>query len=96
MSEFSLAPPCVEVREQNLAELGRRAYRVSDPESATYGKFLTQEEINELTAPLPSDVKAVHEWITSQEGIALSALWHSYYLALKLNQLHTQNSYSCL
>mmetsp|Transcript_28506 Transcript_28506/g.51830 ORF Transcript_28506/g.51830 Transcript_28506/m.51830 type:complete len:592 (-) Transcript_28506:171-1946(-) len=59
----------VQVREQNLETLRRVAYDVSDPTSASYGRFLSQEEIDKLTAPSAEDTQAVQNWLSSVQGV---------------------------
>eukprot|EP00931_Biecheleriopsis_adriatica_P052781 TRINITY_DN30775_c0_g1_i1.p1 TRINITY_DN30775_c0_g1~~TRINITY_DN30775_c0_g1_i1.p1 ORF type:complete len:200 (+),score=49.37 TRINITY_DN30775_c0_g1_i1:38-637(+) len=47
------------VKQQNRAELQKFAERVSDPNSKDYGKFLSKEEMEALTAPREEDVATV-------------------------------------
>lgn len=49
--------------ERNMDELKRRALQVSTPGSPTYGKHLSQEAIDSIVAPLPSDTKRVQQWL---------------------------------
>ena len=45
----------VALRERNLDAL-ERIVDVSAPQSERYGKFLSQRELDELTAPAPADI----------------------------------------
>lgn len=69
-SEFQSAQVdfTVAVRERNRAELSRIALAVSDPTNAMYGHHLTKDEVQALTAPLPTDAAAVRRWIGSESG----------------------------
>merc|ERR1719453_2567465 len=40
------------------------AMAVSDPDSASYGQFLTSSQIAELVAPAPEDIDIVTSWLT--------------------------------
>ena len=51
------------VREQGVEEIKRIASAVSDPESSTYGQFISQAKLDEITAPLPHDMSAVTGWL---------------------------------
>ena len=57
------------VRQRNLQELKRVALAVSTPGDAAYGKYLSQRQIDDLTAPDPADVGVVTTWL-SGAGIA--------------------------
>jgi subtilase family serine protease len=59
--KFTLA-----IKEQNLDRVLDIARAVSDPSSATYGQFVTQAQLDELTAPAAQDVAAVTEWLDAQ------------------------------
>ena len=51
------------LRERNLDALERIAMDVSSPQSERYGKFLSQRELDELTAPAPADISALEAWL---------------------------------
>jgi tripeptidyl-peptidase-1 len=57
------------VKEQGTAEVKRIAKAVSDPKSAEYGNYITQEDLDKITAPLASDTAAVTNWLKA-EGLA--------------------------
>ena len=59
----AVVPVLVSLRPRNLAELHRIASAVSDPRHPKYGEFLALAEVNELTAPSPSDLAAVAAWL---------------------------------
>ena len=54
------------VKEQNLDQLTKTALEVSDPESPKYTQYLTQLQIDQLTAPKASDVQTVRTWLATQ------------------------------
>jgi subtilase family serine protease len=51
---------------RNAAAAQAQVQAVSDPSSASYGKFLTNKQFNATYAPAASDVKAVQGWLRSQ------------------------------
>ena len=51
--------------QPRFPELERHLAEVSDPFHERYGEHLTKEEVEELVAPHPSSVDAVHEWLVS-------------------------------
>jgi hypothetical protein len=51
------------VQEQNLDRVLEIAREVSDPKSARYGEFLTQIQLDEMTAPLAEDMGNVTGWL---------------------------------
>mmetsp|Transcript_40052 Transcript_40052/g.55871 ORF Transcript_40052/g.55871 Transcript_40052/m.55871 type:complete len:669 (+) Transcript_40052:31-2037(+) len=51
-------------------ELADEAIRRATPSSATYGQWLTMEEINERTAPSKNAVDSVTEWVRTAGGSA--------------------------
>jgi len=70
-AEWQLGAPEADARvrlsfalvEQNMDKLTAMALEISDPTSPSYSKYLTRAEIEALTAPPVSTVKAVEEWI---------------------------------
>ena len=51
------------VRENNMDTIRKIALDVSDPNSPNYGRYLTQTQIDEITAPAAADVAAVRSWL---------------------------------
>merc|ERR1719439_108624 len=51
------------LRQQNLDKLFAIVRQVSNPQSTSYGKYLTSEEIKSLTKPLDADIRAVQNWL---------------------------------
>lgn len=47
------------LKQSNQEELKKKADAVSDPNSSEYGKFLTKEEVDALTATQPDQAEAV-------------------------------------
>lgn len=60
MLSFTAALPA-----RNHDKLHNKLMDVSDPDSPNYGKWLSQEEVNTLTAPDAEVRKQVAEWVTS-------------------------------
>jgi hypothetical protein len=55
------------LKQQNLDKLQKVFFAVSDPESPSYGKYLTGKEVNQLVAPSQETVNVVSSWL-SQNG----------------------------
>jgi len=55
------------VREQNMDRIREMALEVSTPDSSTYGQYLTQAQIDEITAPTAADVTAVRSWLAAEQ-----------------------------
>ena len=55
----------VSITQQNLDKLVATAHAVSDPASPRYGSYLSQNEIDALTAPAAQDVGTVTAWLSS-------------------------------
>ena len=53
----------LQLRERNLPRVVAIARRVSDPTSPEYGHYLTQERLEELTAPAAEDTARVLAWL---------------------------------
>ena len=53
----------VVVKEQGAEEVRRAATSVSNPKSAKYGQYLTQEQLDDLTRPKAQDMQAVLTWL---------------------------------
>lgn len=52
------------VKQQGLQELHDSLMKVSSPSSAEYGNHLSNTEVQAMTAPLPGDIQAVHDFLT--------------------------------
>lgn len=48
---------------QSRTQVKRIALDVSDPDSDQYGNFLTQEDLDKITAPRESDMQNVKKWL---------------------------------
>jgi tripeptidyl-peptidase-1 len=66
---IALSQPRFPELEQHLAE-------ISDPLNPRYGKHLSKEAVEELVAPHPSSVGAVHAWLAGH-GIQKEECRHS-------------------
>lgn len=60
------------LKQRNLDQLAATAKRVSDPSDSMYGQYLTRSEIEDMTVPPQSAVRAVVGWATSINGCAAS------------------------
>jgi subtilase family serine protease len=64
----------VAVKQQNLAELEKKFWAVSDPKSPQWQSFLSAEQIGEIVKSKDSDMKTVMDWIKS--SVSSKALVH--------------------
>ena len=55
------------VKEQGEKEIKEIAKAVSDPKSAKYGQFLTQRQVDKITAPKAEDMAAVVDWLEAND-----------------------------
>lgn len=53
------------LKQHKMDELIGKLYDVSDPTSPNYGKHLSKEEVDVLTAPHPDTVTVVEDWLAS-------------------------------
>ncbi|KAM6496121.1 subtilisin-like protein [Amanita muscaria] len=51
--------------QPNFPVLESHLWEVSDPDHPRYGQHLSKEEVEELVAPHPSSLDAVHEWLAT-------------------------------
>ena len=58
------------LKQRNLAELTRTALAVSDPRSPTYKDYLTNQELQALTAPPAAAVSRVLSWLGETAALA--------------------------
>ncbi|KAJ3307934.1 hypothetical protein HDV04_002295, partial [Boothiomyces sp. JEL0838] len=59
------------LKQSNMDLLVAKLYEVSDPSHPNYGKHLSKEQVDALTAPLPETVKAVTGWL-AENGVTES------------------------
>ena len=57
----------VSVHQQNLDQLKANALAASTPGNPQYGKYMTKKQIDELTAPRESELKAVTSWLDAHQ-----------------------------
>eukprot|EP00746_Dinoflagellata_sp_MGD_P147116 gnl/MRDRNA2_/MRDRNA2_79495_c0_seq1.p1 gnl/MRDRNA2_/MRDRNA2_79495_c0~~gnl/MRDRNA2_/MRDRNA2_79495_c0_seq1.p1 ORF type:complete len:609 (-),score=144.66 gnl/MRDRNA2_/MRDRNA2_79495_c0_seq1:288-2114(-) len=62
-SKFQKMNMIVAVKQQNLAELDKKFWAVSDPKSPDWQNFMSAEEIGEIVKSKQSDMIAVMAWI---------------------------------
>lgn len=53
------------LKEQNLEKLQERLLEMSNPDHADYGKHMSRDEVEALTAPSAKTVSAVNDWLAS-------------------------------
>eukprot|EP00316_Scyphosphaera_apsteinii_P011229 CAMPEP_0119307148 /NCGR_PEP_ID=MMETSP1333-20130426/7721_1 /TAXON_ID=418940 /ORGANISM="Scyphosphaera apsteinii, Strain RCC1455" /LENGTH=758 /DNA_ID=CAMNT_0007310623 /DNA_START=26 /DNA_END=2302 /DNA_ORIENTATION=+ len=58
----------ISLRQRNIPKLKRLALEVSTPGHASYGRFLSTREIDELTRPSPEARNAISTWL-SEAGV---------------------------
>jgi len=56
------------VKQQNLGKLLDTFHSVSNPDSQDYGKYMSAEAVNSLTAPRSADVELVESYVRSLGG----------------------------
>lgn len=63
-------------RIQNLDKFDELFWKITDPKNAMYGKYMTIDEIADLTAPSAEAIAAVQEWLAASgmtvEGVSRS------------------------
>jgi tripeptidyl-peptidase-1 len=64
-SKFQKMNLIVAVKQQNLAELEKKFWAVSDPKSPEWQKFMSAEEIGAIVKSKDSDMAKVMDWIKS-------------------------------
>jgi len=69
------------LRDRSAAEAQLQA--LSDPSSASYGKWLTTSQFDAAYAPAASDVSGVRQWLTSQGFTIRDTLAHGLYIEAK-------------
>ncbi|KAF7983704.1 hypothetical protein HWV62_19635 [Athelia sp. TMB] len=62
------------LKQDKIDELIATLYEVSDPAHSKYGKHLSVEEVNALTAPHPDTLDLVHAWLEHHEVDTSAAL----------------------
>merc|ERR1712224_1055699 len=62
-SKFQKMNLIVAVKQQNLAELDKKFWAVSDPKSPDWQKFMSAEEIGAIVKSKETDMAAVMDWI---------------------------------
>jgi hypothetical protein len=60
----------VQQPSEGIARIKFHVAQVSDPSSSVYGDYLTQAEIDAITAPSQESFSAVTAWLDSVAGIA--------------------------
>lgn len=73
----------IRLKEQNLDQLQQRLLRVSDPDADEYGKHLSKEAVDLLTAPSQESVDSVTQWLASH-GIDAGKV-NSGYLSISIS-----------
>ena len=54
---------CTHLISPHLQEIRKIALEVSDPSSPSYGEYLTQSQIDEITRPTSADTQTVQTWL---------------------------------
>lgn len=70
--EFKSAAPAdmkinmhIALKEQNMDKLQQRLMETSDPSHRDYGKHMSKDEIESMTAPSQASVESVKQWLAS-------------------------------
>lgn len=53
------------LKQRNIEQLQKKLLEIANPEHADYGKWMSREEINKMTAPDAKDVAAVKTWLAA-------------------------------
>ncbi|KAJ3316770.1 hypothetical protein HDV06_002891, partial [Boothiomyces sp. JEL0866] len=61
------------LKQSNMDQLVQKLLEVSDPSHPNYGKHLSKEEVDALTAPSAETVKAVTDWLV-ENGVDASSI----------------------
>ena len=59
----------IALKQRQMDVLEKTLLRVSDPREATYGQWLSLEEIAEIIAPSWDDIELVYSWLESYEYV---------------------------
>lgn len=59
-------PVTLVLKQTNLKELQQLVLEVSNPKSKNYGKYLTAEQVNDMTRPDERTYRVVYEWLKSE------------------------------
>jgi len=57
------------LKQRNLELLEKRAMEVSDPDSPSYGKYFSSDQVHELIRPSSQHVSAVRDFLASTKGV---------------------------
>ncbi|KAJ4485898.1 family S53 protease-like protein [Lentinula aciculospora] len=74
----------IALRARNNLGLQTKLYEISSPGSATYGQYLTQDQIKLYAAPSSDSVAAVSSWLQSQNVSATSTGPFGEYLSFSI------------
>jgi subtilase family serine protease len=80
------------IRNQAQAEAALKT--VSDPSSASYGKWLTNAQFNRAYAPSASDVSAVRSWLRSQGFVVANTFQSGMYVQASGTTAQVEKSFS--
>ncbi|KAJ3268551.1 hypothetical protein HDV01_002590 [Terramyces sp. JEL0728] len=61
------------LKQTNMDQLVAKLFEVSDPSHSNYGKHLTKEQVDALTAPSQETIKAVTDWLV-ENGVDASKI----------------------
>nr|BAK03025.1 predicted protein [Hordeum vulgare subsp. vulgare] len=81
----------VALRQQNVDLLTETALSVSDPDSPSYGKYLSMDEITEIVSATPTTIKAVTNWLLDNKAISIDLVNNRDFIfaALPLSSLES-------
>ncbi|PRP89109.1 peptidase S8 and S53 domain-containing protein [Planoprotostelium fungivorum] len=63
----------IHLKQENKEELKNKLDAVSDPKSSEYGKYLTREQVEAMTAAKPEHIDAVKSWLSKFQNIKVDA-----------------------
>lgn len=92
LSSDSMVPVRIALKQNNLDAGAEQLMSISHPESETYGKALSDDEVNGLFAPSDESVNAVRNWLL-ESGVPAATIAHSDskgWLAVDLSVAHAE------
>lgn len=83
------------LRQQNVDRLEAALDAVSYPTSASYGRHLSNDEVNAMVAPTPQAISAVREYISSHGAIAHELTPNADILRAELTVREAERALGC-
>ena len=72
------------LKQENLDQLEKLLWEVSDPDSPKYGQYLTSAQITDIVAPLPDSIARVEHWLRTHGVTGCRLVANRDYLNCKM------------